>query len=167
MAPAGQARARRRVARPTASGTGATRRRVSARRLVREQPRTVVAATTKALGLSSTRRAAILALVVCAVALTVVVPLRNFVAQRQELAAVEEHQQVLAADVARLSEEKQHLQDPAATEAEARTRLQYAKPGDVPYVVQLPTAPVPEPDAPGSGAPWYRTLWREVSAGAP
>jgi cell division protein FtsB len=167
MSPAGQVRARRRVARPTASRTGATRRRGSGRRLVRAQPSTVVAATTKALGLSSTRRAAVLALVVCAVALTVVVPLRNFVAQRQELAAVDERQQVLAADVARLTEQKQHLDDPAETEAAARTRLQWAMPGEVPYVVQLPAAPVPEPDAPGSGAPWYRTLWREVSAGAP
>jgi len=44
-----------------------------------------VAATSGLLGLSSTRRAAILALVVCAVALTVVVPLRNFVAGRQQI----------------------------------------------------------------------------------
>lgn len=166
MPPAGQARARRR-GRSSTSGTGTARRRAGERRLQRAQPRTVVAATTKALGLSSTRRAAILALVVCAVALTVVVPLRNFVAQRQELAAVEERQQVLAADVARLAEEKQRLADPAATEADARTRLGYALPGQVPYVVQLPAAPAVAPDAPGSGAPWYRVLWREVSAGAP
>ena len=59
-------------------------------------PRGVVAATTGLLGVSSTRRAAVLALVVCALALTVAVPLRNYVAQRQELAAVTEQQQVLA-----------------------------------------------------------------------
>ena len=58
------------------------------RSCTRGRPRGVVAATTGLLGLSSTRRAAILAVVVCALALSVAVPLRNYVAQRQELAAV-------------------------------------------------------------------------------
>ena len=49
------------------------------------------------LGLSSTKRAAVLAVVVCALALTVAVPLRNYVAQRQELAAVTEQQRELTA----------------------------------------------------------------------
>ncbi len=43
----------------------------------RSRAGSVVAATTGLLGLSSTRRAAVLALVVCALALTVVVPLRK------------------------------------------------------------------------------------------
>ena len=68
---------------------------------VRARAGSVVAATTGLLGLSSTRRAAVLALVVCALALTVVVPLRNYVAQRQELAAVTAQQRALTADVDR------------------------------------------------------------------
>ena len=72
----------------------------------------VVAATTGLLGLSSTRRAAVLALVVCALALTVVVPLRNYVAQRQELAAVTAQQQALAAEVDESTASSARLSDP-------------------------------------------------------
>lgn len=157
----------RRTPRPRGSGTGAARRRGREPKLTRTRPRGVVAATTGLLGLSSTRRAAVLALVVCAIALTVVVPLRNYVAQRQELAAVTEQQQALAAEVASLTEQQATLQDPAEIEAQARSRIGYALPGEVPYVVQFPAAPVAPETAEGSGAPWYRSLWREVTAGSP
>ena len=128
--------------------------------------RGVVAATTGFLGLSSTRRAAVLALVVCALALTVAVPLRNYVAQRQELAAVTEQQQALADEVARLTQEQSHLADPAEVAAQARSRLGYVMPGEVPYVVELPPGAIsgPAPD-PHAGLPWYRSLWREVAGG--
>jgi cell division protein FtsB len=152
---------------PRRSGTGAPRRRAREPQLTRvPRARGVVAATTGFLGLSSTRRAAVLALVVCALALTVAVPLRNYVAQRQELAAVSEQQQVLAADVARLEQERARLSDPAEIEAQARSRLGYVMPGEVPYVVQLPASPGPDPaDAANAGVPWYRVLWREVAEG--
>ena len=39
--------------------------------------------------------------------------------------------------------------------------------GEVPYVVQLPSGPVGPATGPGSGALWYRTLWREVVEGSP
>jgi cell division protein FtsB len=127
----------------------------------------VVAATTGMLGVSSTRRAAVLALVICALALTVAVPLRNYVAQRQELAAVTKQQQALAAEVDELSRERARLSDPAEVEAQARTRLGYVLPGEVPYVVQLPTAPNPAAADEGrAGTPWYQRLWREVGEGS-
>ncbi len=152
---------------PRRSGTGAPRRRSREPQLTRvPRARGVVAATTGFLGLSSTKRAAILALVVCALALTVAVPLRNYVAQRQELAAVSEQQQVLAGEVERLRQERARLADPAEIEAQARSRLGYVMPGEVPYVVQLPVAPGPDPAAAAnSGVPWYRVLWREVAEG--
>jgi cell division protein FtsB len=157
----------RRTPRPRRSGTGTSRRRTREPRLVRvPRGRGVVAATTGLLGLSSTRRAAVLALVVCALALTVAVPLRNYVAQRQELAAVSEQQQALAAEVAELERERARLSDPAEIEAQARSRLGYVMPGEVPYVVQLPAGPGPAPaDGAGAGVPWYRVLWREVAEG--
>ena len=117
------------------------------------------------LGLSSTRRAAILALVVCALALTVVVPLRNYVSQSQELADVTQRQKALADEVAALSAERARLSDPAEVEAQARSRLGYAMPGEVPYVVQLPPAPQ-APPGPGAATPWYRVLWWQVAAGS-
>ena len=152
---------------PRRSGTGAPRRRAREPQLTRvSRGRGVVAATTGFLGLSSTKRAAILALVVCALALTVAVPLRNYVAQRQELAAVSDQQQVLAAEVERLEQERARLSDPAEIEAQARSRLGYVMPGEVPYVVQLPVAPGSDPAAAANaGVPWYRVLWREVAEG--
>ena len=136
-------------------------------KLTRGRPRGVVAATTGLLGLSSTRRAAILALVVCGLALSVVVPLRNYVSQRQELSAVTQRQESLTAEVASLSAEKARLADPAEVEAQARSRLGFVLPGEVPYIVQLPSAPVGRATGPGSGALWYRTLWRQVAEGSP
>jgi cell division protein FtsB len=153
-APAGQ--------RPTAD-----RRRDREPRLTRTRTRSVVAATGGFLGVSSTRRAAVLALVVCALALTVAVPLRNYVAQRAELAEVTEQQRILAQEVEALTRERARLAEPAEVAAQARSRLGYVTPGEVPYVVQLPSA-FADPDAdPTAGTPWYRRLWRDLAADAP
>ncbi len=161
-------RGRGRVGRtPKSRAVGATpaaRRRDREPRLARVQTRGVVAVTTGLLGLSSAKRAAVLALVVCAIALSVAVPLRNYVSQRQELAEVSEQQQVLAAEVDRLTRERARLSDPAEIEAQARSRLGYVSPGEVPYVVQLPGAGDDDPTPDGDdGLPWYRGLWREMS----
>ena len=135
---------------------------------VRSRAGTVVAATTSMLGLSSTRRAAVLALVVCALALTVVVPLRNYVAQRQELAAVSAQQRSLTTEVDELTQERARLADPEEVAAQARSRLGYVRPGEVPYVVQFPsTGRDPASDPATDGVPWYRQLWREVESGPP
>ena len=132
----------------------------------RSRAGSVVAATTGLLGVSSTRRAAVLALVVCALALTVVVPLRNYVAQRQELAAVTAQQQALNAEVERLTHERARLDDPEEIASEARSRLGYVRPGEVPYVVQFPsTGQDVAADPATDGMPWYRQLWREVEGG--
>jgi cell division protein FtsB len=133
---------------------------------VRSRAGSVVAATTGLLGLSSTRRAAVLALVVCALALTVVVPLRNYVAQRQELDAVTAQQRDLTAEVDELTRERARLADPEEVSAEARSRLGYVRPGEVPYVVQFPsTGDDAARDPATDGLPWYRQLWREVEDG--
>lgn len=165
---ADERRRARRTARPAGSGTGAARRRTREPQLtkVRSRAGTVVAATTGMLGVSSTRRAAVLAIVVCALALTVAVPLRNYVAQQQELAAVTEQQEALAAEVDELTGERNRLADPAVTAAEARSRLGYVAPGETPYVVQLPQAPTVDAVAdPFRDEPWYRRLWRDVAEG--
>ncbi|MCF7551260.1 MULTISPECIES: septum formation initiator family protein [Pseudonocardia] len=159
----------------TPRGTGRSRPASSARRarepqLTRSRARAtgVVAATTGLLGLSSTRRAAILAIVVCALALTVAVPLRNYVSQRQDLAAVTAQQQALRAEVEELNAQKARLSNPDEVAAEARSRLGYVRPGEVPYVVELPNTPsAEEVEAARRATPWYRTLWTDVTAGAP
>lgn len=156
---------RTRTAEPTRPVAGG---RTRAPRLTRARSRagSMVAATTDLLGLSSTRRAALLAVVVCALALSVAVPLRNYVAQRQELAAVTEQQRALAEEVERLTRDRDRLADPAETRAQARSRLGYVSPGEIPYVVQLPGSGRADPVSdPFGGAPWYLRLWTEVASG--
>ncbi|WP_308259297.1 septum formation initiator family protein [Pseudonocardia sp. H11422] len=158
-------RAGRGTARPRASGTARRNREPQLTR-TRSRASGMVAATTGLLGLSSTRRAAVLAVVVCALALTVAVPLRNFVAQRQELAEVSEQQRVLAAQVDELTRQRAQLSDPEQVVADARSRLGYVRPGEVPYVVQLPPPPDTGPALdPFDGVPWYQRLWHEVGEG--
>jgi cell division protein FtsB len=124
-------------------------------------------------GLSSTRRAAVLTLVVCALALSVAVPLRNYLSQRGELRDTVQQQQQLRQQVDELERRKAQLSDPAQVEVEARERLRYVKPGETPYVVQLPsqttTTPPPadpaNPDEPraAGGDQWYGQLWRTIA----
>ena len=118
------------------------------------------------LGLS-TGRAVILALVVCALALTLAVPLRTYFTQRADSARVEAQRQDLESELQVLREKKQQQEDPAYINAEARDRLRWVMPGETPYQVQLPGAFEAEqarmaPKAP-KGGPWYTDLWKQVS----
>ena len=122
------------------------------------------------LGLSSTRRAAVLALVVCAVVLSVAVPLRNYLAQRGALDDTVRQQEQLREEVDGLEQRKAQLSDPAQVEVEARDRLRYVRPGETPYVVQLPSQtpaapPVDVPRAAPDGQ-WYGELWSSIAGGA-
>lgn len=119
----------------------------------------------RALGVTSRRRAAILAVLVLAIGMSVAVPLQNYLGQRADIAEVRTHQEVLAGKVAELQRRRELLSDPHHTEAQARERLRYVHPGETPYVVQLPSqtaAAVPEqPTEPRE--PWYTWLWRSIA----
>ncbi|WP_345340955.1 septum formation initiator family protein [Rhodococcus olei] len=108
----------------------------------------------------------VLAMVVCALALTLAVPLRTYLAQRSEAEHVAEQREQLEADVARLTRDNQQADDPAYVRAQARDRLQYVMPGETPYQVQLPGAtapPVEDLTKPKhDNDPWYTGLWRPV-----
>ncbi|TNC29764.1 septum formation initiator family protein [Amycolatopsis alkalitolerans] len=118
--------------------------------------------------MSTTRRAAVLAIVVCALAFTLAVPLRTYLSQRAEISQQEQQQAHLRDEVARLQARQAALNDPAQVEAEARRRLQYVMPGETPYLVQLPED-TPQgqqqrarQQAEPGGAAWYEQLWSTV-----
>jgi cell division protein FtsB len=120
------------------------------------------------LGLSTTRRAAMFAIVVCALALSVAVPLRTYLAQRDEVKVQQQRQAELRVQVEQLEARKAQLNDPAQLQAEARRRLRYVMPGETPYIVELPG----DHDTGGNGQPaqqapqqqsWYDTLWNAVT----
>jgi cell division protein FtsB len=119
-----------------------------------------------AVGVTSGRRAALLAAVVCVLILSVAVPLRNYVDQRAELSAVYEQQHILAEKIAELERRRLLLADPEHIETQARERLRYVRPGEAPYLVQLPpggTAAVAD-GAPPSSSPWYAQLWKSINS---
>ncbi|WP_245929817.1 FtsB family cell division protein [Allonocardiopsis opalescens] len=107
-----------------------------------------------------------LAIVVCAIALSVAYPLREYIAQRAEIAALAEEQARLREAIAALEERRDQLEDPVFTEREARNRLHYHYPGERSYVI------VGGDDLAGSGAdaaqadpdPWFSRLWQSVRA---
>jgi cell division protein FtsB len=130
-----------------------------------ERSRTVRAAAT--FGLSTTRRAAVFAIVVCALALSVAVPLRTYLGQRDEVELQEKRQAEFRAQVDALEDRKAQLDDPAQVEAEARRRLRYVMPGETPYMVELPGDRGGETEEPQDNKvkdeSWYQLLWNAVS----
>jgi cell division protein FtsB len=128
--------------------------------------RTIRAAAT--FGLSTTRRAAVFAIVVCALALSVAVPLRTYLGQRDDVELQEQRQADLRVQVEALEQRRAELDDPAQVEAEARRRLRYVMPGETPYMVELPGDRGGETEEPEQDKvkdeSWYQLLWNAVSA---
>jgi cell division protein FtsB len=115
------------------------------------------------------RRAVILAAVVCVLTLTVAGPVRTFFAQHTEMTQQNALEAALRSQIAVLQQQKVKLADPAHIRAQARERLGFVMPGEVPYQVQLPpTADVPgepgaQPSTTSSGDPWYTALWHTIA----
>jgi cell division protein FtsB len=120
------------------------------------------------LGLTA-RRAAILAAVMCVLTLTIAGPVRTYFAQRTEMHQLAASETALRRQIAELEEQKVKLADPAYVAAQARERLGFVMPGEVPYQVQLPPqAAVPaQPGSPAATAatndPWYTSLWHTIA----
>ena len=117
-----------------------------------------------------TTRTAILGLVAAALVVSGALPLQEYLAQRSEIAKLEQRQDAARERVAALEAERQRLQDPAYVTAEARRRLHFVLPGETAYILLgAPPAPVRAeepskvPGSPvGASAPWYSQLWGSV-----
>lgn len=119
---------------------------------------------------SAARRAAILAVVVCVLTLTIAGPVRTYFAQRTEMKQLSDAEGQLRSQIADLQQQKIKLGDPVYIAAQARERLGFVMPGDIPYQVQLPpsavapeAAPGADPTKPPNGQPWYTTLWHTIA----
>ncbi|MBC6461105.1 septum formation initiator family protein [Actinomadura sp. HBU206391] len=114
-----------------------------------------------------TSRAAILAIVMCAIALSLAYPVREYVAQRREIAELRHQERVAQQQVEELALRKQRLGDESYIKREARRRLHYCMPGEKCYVVLDGNGATGKQDpqaASGRTPPWYATLWRSVEA---
>lgn len=115
------------------------------------------------------RRAAILAAVVCVLTLTIAGPVRTYFAQRTEVKQLAASEAALRQQISDLEQQKEKLADPVYVAAQARERLGFVMPGDIPYQVQLPqSAAAPGPADPQAQTakttgPWYTALWHTVA----
>lgn len=126
-----------------------------------------VAAAARLRRTTLTTRAAILALVVAVLTVTLAIPVRAWFAQRADIARLQDDVAAARVRVADLQEQQRRWQDPAYIEAQARERLQYVMPGEIGYVVlggdletQAPAARVETLD----DSAWYVRLWSAVRA---
>jgi cell division protein FtsB len=110
-----------------------------------------------------TSRAAVLAVVICAIALSLAYPVREYVAQRRQIDELVAEQQMMQAQVKRLVADRDMLENPAYIEQTAEQELHMCLPDAHCYVIEngqsvigLPKAAQPQ------SAPWYATLWHSV-----
>jgi hypothetical protein len=109
--------------------------------------------------------------VLAALVVSLALPVREYVKQRSEIAALEQSNDERRARVAALERQLEQWEDPAFVQAQARQRLQYVMPGEVGYVVLEPDeAPSPETvrrqraAAEAEQNAWYSRLWGSVQA---
>ncbi len=117
-----------------------------------------------------TGRAAMLALVVCLLAISLAYPLREYLAQRGEITDYRSRVSEQEQRVTELRRAQRRWQDPAYVEAQARERLRYVMPGETSFVVlEADEAPAPDgvvarqPET-ADRSPWFADLWHSVEA---
>jgi cell division protein FtsB len=110
-----------------------------------------------------TSRAAVLAVVVCAIALSLAYPVREYIAQRRQLDQLQAQSAATTAELARLRAEALRLNQPAYIEQQARDRLHMCLPGASCYVI-IGGRPAGRSSAlaAAAGTPWYERVWNSV-----
>jgi cell division protein FtsB len=114
-----------------------------------------------------TGRAALLALVVCSLVVALAYPMRQYVAQRLQIADQRQKLQQHQDRLRDLREEKARWEDPAYVEQQARRRLHYLRPGETGYIVpgrssgHARASRPPRTDRQQDQA-WYGSLWRTL-----
>ena len=104
-----------------------------------------------------TGRAAVLAVVICAIALSLAYPVREYVNQRRQIDALVAQQQSMLAQVKSLQAQQARLSSPAYIEQLAREELNMCFPGTRCYIVEGTAQAAKQ-----GPAPWYDKLWRSV-----
>jgi cell division protein FtsB len=143
-------RARPAAARRTTAVGGATKRTVATR------PR------------AFTGRATVLIIVLVVLALAYTYPVRVYLAQESQIAQMQAAQAAQREVIADKAEEVAKWQDDAYVRTQARERLFYVEPGEVPLLVLNDPvgAALDAGKKPPAAAPdrWYDTLWSSVAA---
>jgi cell division protein FtsB len=109
-----------------------------------------------------TGRAALLAVVICAIALSLAYPVREYIAQRQQIDQLLAQQAMTSAQVKALQGQAAALGQASYVEQRARDELHMCFPDEKCY--QVIAGPVPAAPAPArpAASPWYSRLWQSV-----
>ena len=104
-----------------------------------------------------------LAVVICAIALSLAYPVREYVNQRRQIDVLVAQQQSMLAQVKNLQAQQARLSSPAYIEQLARQELNMCFPGTRCYIVEggQPRTSTAQAAKPGP-ASWYDKLWRSV-----
>ena len=129
------------------------------------QPSPAQAAALAAVARSTklTGRAALLAVVICAIALSLAYPVREYIAQRQQIDQLLAQQETMSAQVRALEAEDSKLSQTWYIEQEAEDQLHMCFPQEQCYEVvsgQSAAAATAKPQAVAD--PWYAKLWGSV-----
>ncbi len=108
-----------------------------------------------------TGRAAILAVVLCAIALSLAYPVREYIAQRKQIDRLLAQGDQLSVRLKGLEGQRRQLDNPVFIERLARDRLHMCLATQMCYVVITPAAKKHQA-APGPAEPWYGKLWSSV-----
>ena len=108
-----------------------------------------------------TSRAAVLAVVICAIALSLAYPVREYIAQRRQIDQLQAERQMLNGQLSSLQHVQQRLGDPAFIEQLARNKLHMCLRGETCYIVIGGQTAAPAAAA-ASLTPWYERLWQSV-----
>jgi cell division protein FtsB len=110
-----------------------------------------------------TSRAAVLAVVICAIALSLAYPVREYIAQARQIDGLLAQRQAMLSQLQSLQAEQQRLRNPAYVEQLAEDRLHFCLSGQTCYVIvgagqQRGGGSVPLV----AGTSWYGRLWHSV-----
>ena len=110
-----------------------------------------------------TSRAAVLAVVICAIALSLAYPVREYIAQRRQIDQLQAERQLLTAQLHQLELQQGRLNDPTYIEQLARNKLHLCLRGSTCYVVINGQSGHSGAQATAASlTPWYERLWQSV-----
>jgi cell division protein FtsL len=104
----------------------------------------------------------VLAVVLCAIALSLAYPIREYLAERRQIGQLETLDNQLGGQVARLHRQQQAYSSPAYIEQQARDQLHMCFPAQKCYIVIYPSHPRDKAGPEQPGTPWYGLLWKSV-----
>jgi cell division protein FtsL len=104
----------------------------------------------------------VLAVVICAIALSLAYPVREYIAERRQIGQLEALNTQLGGQLTRLRAEQHAYSSPTYIEQQARDQLHMCFPSQKCYIVIYPSHPHAKAGSSSAGAPWYGVLWKSV-----